>query len=447
MAADAEASVAPSPTLTDAPVMSVAQIPVGGGPEFTVLDDAYLCGDPAPAANPSEQDLALTVEAGVVATMAPESTDLEAQLTFEGTDDAGTATIGWLTLLLVRDGRIAGVMHYGENPGLAWDLQPGAERSFQVGPFTENFTCERRSAHAQHAFFESTVEPGEYDVMAVARVFSTEESVALGQALPSRYYLDEGQARPGGIYLPGSYDCVRLKEWGAMVRGCLPDVTSDAWMEDGLETVSVRYDASALVAPFYVTLASESLPVTLASWAEVQPDDGTYVEFEQDPVEFESVDQVVCGAVAADPAIFTLAPKGVEVWATLPALESLSAGTYQAEVMPWLAQDGSTVRLEAGARLAYARYLEPTSDQTSWWPTMEIVGFAPVSLSSVVNYDRYAGPSHAPLDVGEPEPCPPAGEDSIRRAAEALLVGTWVVTAPNGAETRHELVIPTRPLQ
>ncbi len=441
-AAAATASATPSPTLSGPAAQAVARIPLSGGPEFTQPDDAYVCGDPAPDPLPADRDLALGIGTpGDSFAAVPTQAGIFIELTYLGASDAGVATVGEITLLLVSDGRIAGAIENMENQ-LVWPLEPGASIEYGIGVFSDDFTCKRRSAEGQHKYFETTIVPGEYDLVAVARVFSTEESVALGQAVPPWFRLDESRKDPGGIYAPGSYDCARLAATTTVVRGCLPNIAPEATFDNGGGSVSVSYDASALVAPFETTLVSEGQPVTLSSWKDMAERVGMPYHSAEDLLRFASVNDVVCGATVND-----LVPAGdrndsVEVQSRLPDISALQAGTYRGSVMPWLARQGASVRLEAGARLAYPLPQGPTGTDSDV-PLYEIVGFAPVEIMDALPYDRYTGPTAVQLTVGAPELCPNTGDKSVRLTAPPLLVGTWVVTAPNGMQTRHELVTTT----
>ncbi len=432
------------PPAFDPAAPSIVKIPVNGGPEFTQRDDAYVCGDPAPGIRPTAWDLALDIRTQADSAWGmPAAVGVPIDLTYLGESDAGVATVGEITLLLVRDGRIAGTIENVANQ-LVWPLEPGASLETGVGVFSENFACKRRSAEGQHKYFETTVAPGEYDLVAVAHVFSTEESVALGQAVPPWYRLDEGRKDPGGIYTPGSYDCARLNASITVVRGCLPDLAPEAVLDIGGGSLSVRYDPSALVTPFETTLVSKLVPLVLETWGDTPM--GQEIQY-RNPADFrlvESVEDVACGAVVNDIIPASDSGDGVGVQSRLPSLSALQPGTYRGSVMPWLAPNGSSVRLEAGARLAYLlqREVENAGPQS---PGYDVVGFAPVELTGALQYDRYRGPAAVELTVEAPELCPGAGDRRVRFTEPPLLVGTWVVTAPNGAQTRHEVVSTTWP--
>ncbi len=443
-AADAASSLAPSPTVSDSPVSSVARIPLAGGPEFTQPDDAYICGDLAPGILPAERNLVVAVSADDGSVHMPSAAvGLSMDLTYQGASDAGTATVGEIALLLVRDGRIAGTIRNVDSQ-LDWPLIPGASIQSGAGVFADFFQCKRRSAEGQHKYFDTTVAPGDYQLVARARVFSTEESVALAQAVPPWYQLDESRREPGGIYAPGSYDCTRLEATATTVRGCLPNVAPAATLDNGRGSISVRYDPAALVAPFETTLVSKQVSVTLGAWKDTEKGRIAQARLSQKSLGFTSVDDVVCDATVNDLSLAADSNDGVEVQSRLPDISTLQTGTYGAEVMPWLAPNGSSVRLESGARLAYLLQRE-TTDADSPLPVYEVVGFAPVALEGVLPYDRYRGPTAVELTVGAPDLCPGAGNKSVRLSENPLLVGTWVVTAPNGTQTRHGVVSTTWP--
>ncbi len=443
-AADAASPVAASPTVSDSPVASVVRIPLAGGPEFAEPDDSFVCGDPAPGIMPTGSNLLVAISSNNGSLQMPSAAvGLSIDLTYQGASNAGTATVREIALLLVREGRIAGTIRNVDSQ-LDWPLKPGASITSGADVFADFFECKMRSAEGQHKYFETTVAPGDYQLVAVAHVFSTEESVALAQAVPPWYQLDESRKDPGGIYAPGSYDCARLEATATTVRGCLPNVAPTAALDNDRGSISVRYDPSALVAPFDTTLVSTQVSVTLASWKDTEEGRIAQAQLSQELRGFTSVDDVVCDATVNDLSQAADSNDGVEVQSRLPDISALQIGTYGAEVMPWLAPNGSSVRLESGARLAYLLKRE-SPDEVSPLPVYEVVGFAPVALDGLLPYDRYRGPTAVELTVGAPELCPGAGNKSVRLSESPLLVGTWVVTAPNGTQTRHGVVSTTWP--
>ncbi len=124
------------------------------------------------------------------------------------------------------------------------------------------------------------------------------------------------------------------------------------------------------------------------------------------------------------------------------ALAHPSTDTVQASVMPRVAPDRSSVRLDAGARVVYLRHKAATRDLG--WGDFEVVGFAPIEMFGVIPYDRYSGPTSVLLHVDEAQRCPGVDGDAARFATDTAVLGTWTVTPPDGPQAKHELISPYR---
>lgn len=444
-----DARAAASATASDGPPLRLAQIPLGGGSEFDGLEDYPICGHPAPEPHPEDAGFSLAASIGPTTDPWPNQsvTSIGARLSYKEGDEA-PGSRGPLWIVLSRDGKVAGAMPL-DDTRLTNPVGPGSEDIGTDYPaYSEAFQCRRLSLRGPREYDLFPVEPGDYEAVAYTRVFATEESVALGQVLPDNYQLAESRRLPGGVYRPGSFDCAYLETFETMVRACLPDVVPGAVVDTGAQTLSLGYDPSGTVDPFEVTLVSDPFDLTLTSW-QSDGDDSTVRASRDDLTRFASGAQIVCGATVEDFSGFArmgdarfdaqTGPPEVSLFADLPALGQASTGLVGATVMPWFAPDGSSVRLDAGARLVYFRDAPPDAG----WAQYAVAGFATVEMVGVIPHDRYSGPTRVQLRVGEPELCP--GVDSTDRdlRGDAAIWGTWTVTPAQGPQFKRELLTPT----
>ncbi len=448
--ADAAASTIASLTTADA-VASRARIPLGGGPEFASLNDYPICGEPTPLGRSSERGFSIAAAVGPSEDpWSGGSVDsLTVSVTF-GDGYPGPVARGPLWVMLVKGGKIAGAARIGAAQLRAAIVPHTDPAELALPAMSDVFACRRLSLRGPREYDLFPVEPGDYTAVASARIFATQESVALGQVLPGGFRIDEAVKQPGGVYRPGSYDCIVLEAGGQVVRGCLPDVVPGALVDTTSQTVSVRYDATEYAGPLDVTLVSQPLNLTLTSLAD-NPREAVHVDPDAaEPTRFVSAADVVCGAVVSDYTAFESPGQSrfdtdtgrddVSIDARLTARGRPSAGIVQARVMPWLAPDGALVRLDAGARVVYLRYLSPGTQAAG--PAYEVVGFAPVQMLGGIAYDRYAGPTGVRLRVGQPEPCPGIDDGGLVTGDTAVL-GTWTVTSAGGPQATHERISTT----
>lgn len=448
------ASPVASPTTSDSPVPSVAHIPLAGGPEFASLNDDPICGAPAPQPQPTARGFSIAAAVGPSTDPWPNHSVewLTAGVTHDA-GDPGPSSRGSLWVVLVRDGKVAGATRIDGTQLHDVVTSDVGFPQFGIPAYSDMFSCRKLSLRGPREYDLFSVDPGDYTAVAYTRIFATEESVALSQALPGRFQLDEAAKQPGGVYRPGSYDCTVLESRDQMVRACLPDVVTGAQVDNDRQIVSVMYDPTELAEPLDVTLVSEPLDLTLASYADDQQESGGFLINDDDLSRFASAADVVCGAVVNDVSAFEATGDsrfdsgtgldGVSIDVQLPALEHPSADAVQASVTPWIAPDGASVRLDAGARVVYLRQHSATAD--AWLSQYEVVGFAPVEMLGVIPHNRYLGPTTMQLRVGEPQRCPGVDDDTARHATDTAVLGTWTVTPPDGHQTKHELLSPTRP--
>lgn len=450
-ATDTVSSATPSPSASQGPLPRLATFPLDGGPEFQSLEDYPICGTPVPETPPSDEGF--SISAGVRDAIDPWPNQNVAVLTAHVTSDDDVprqASRGPLWVVLSRDGEVAGAVALaGTDIQRATTPNIGGA-NIEVPTYAEIFQCRKVSASGPREYDLVPVEPGTYTAVAYTRIFATEESVALGQTVPPWIQLAEDQKLPGGVYAPGSFDCgLLLDSYSIAVRACLPDIVPGAVVDESTQTVSMMYDPEGFEMPFDTTLVSEPFDITLASWEDDSHNGSALVTY-LDPTQFAKGSDVVCGAEVNDYQRLAptqdaqvdgiLAAENVSVEAMLPALELAEAVTVNATVMPWFAPDGSSVRLDAGARVVYFRNTGPSE---SGWPDYKVVGFAPVEMLGVIPHDRYRGPTEVQLHLGDPQVCPGIDDGGSRLTGTQAILGTWTVTPPDGPPMQRELLTST----
>ena len=264
--ADRLATGVKSPIATPKIGFASATFPLTGGPEFVPASSELRCGDPAPAPHPVEHDLSLTLRPGHVFTLGDQparaaGATVEAVVRQISDADQGAVATSGVDFVLVQDGIIQGLIS-GEGVNLAQNLAGGTVTVPWSGMLAEGVYCsDGRQA------VRTVVAPGTYEVIAIGRVFSTAESVALAQALGAdinTFYLNpNGLADPASVYLPGHFSCKQARVWRAALRGCLPEITDNAVVDEAAGTVTVVYRAKSLVEEFSTVLVSEPVTVEL----------------------------------------------------------------------------------------------------------------------------------------------------------------------------------------
>jgi len=252
----------PTPTIG----FATTTFPLTGGPEFVPASSAYRCGDPAPTPHPVEHNVSLTLKSGNAFALgdqlAGEGTPIVQAMVREVTPaDQGAVATSGIDFLVIQDGIIRGMIS-GDGVALAQNLEGGTVSVPPSLMLASGVVCpgeEQSSAAA--------VAPGAYEVIAVGRVFSTAESVALSQTLGdtiNTMYLNPNTlADPTAVYLPGIYNCKQARPWRAALRGCLPEITSNAVVDEASGTVTVTYRVKDLVEEFSAVLVSDPLTVEL----------------------------------------------------------------------------------------------------------------------------------------------------------------------------------------
>jgi len=427
---DASHSPIPTPTIG----FAATTFPLEGGPDFVPASAGLKCGDPAPTPHSVGSDLKLEVAPSATAT-SPASSDsvavpaVDAVVSHLTTHRIGTVSTSGIDILVVRDGIIEGLFD-GDGTQLATALSSSSRVDWPRLLVAERAHCPNEPPSAT-----SGVAPGTYQLMAIGRVFSTPESVALSETLGSSWYLYPGtQPDPHGVYLPGSYDCHRLDLSRTTVRACLPDITKNAVVDARAGTVTVLYKTEQLINEFSTVLVSEPLTATVVSgatlgWAN-SASRGSFGKF-------TSLDSLTCGAKGSGMAVGADAKLHIETtYETIPLSTRQGGGTFSGSVLATDAPDGSRVELLPGARLVFLNdFTYVRLEGTSTARLSTVIASAPVTAAEAVTTDRFFGPQQTTFTLDAAALCPGAEADLTLSTVHTALVGQWQVTAPDGTVT------------
>lgn len=429
----------PSPTPTPTIGTASATFPVLGIPEFASATAEVECGDPIPAPHPSERDVSLALATETLDTVGETVADhyptswASGVLTQESKTQLGDISTSGVSYVVAKDGVVVGVLDYS-HIALGWNTPV----SIYSGPidFSAPLLAEYVRCPGSDEVTDPGLEPGTYEIVAMAKVFSTPASVALSQVLGSSggtWYLDPASLDPEGIYLPGSFDCAQTIAQSTPALGCLPDFTPEAAYHEADRTVTLLYNSEGLVEEFSTVLVSHPLTVTIidaqsAGW-------GNNDAWES-LGRFDSLDDFTCGASAGYYDIANTPGENARVSTSI--LETAGTvtgegGVFDTVVLPTGVRDGSLVELLPGARVVYLQNTDVTlPDNGGSASTMTVVGSADASMARGVAADRFAGPQPATLTVGSATVCPGLDAGAINALASPLLVGTWRIVEPDG---------------
>ncbi|NYI40277.1 hypothetical protein [Demequina lutea] len=430
------ASHSPIPTPTIG--FAAATFPLGGGPDFVPASSGLKCGDPAPPPHSVGNDLKLEVTPSDSTVVSLPGSDqaavpaVNAVISHLTNKRIGTVSTSGIDILVVQDGIIKGMLD-GEGTQLATALSSSSRSDWPSLLVAERTHCPNEPPSNN-----SGVAPGTYQLVAIGRVFSTPESVALSQTLGSSWYLDAGtQTDPHGVYLPGSYDCHGLELSRSTVRACLPDITKDAVVDPKAGTVTVLYKTTQLVDAFSTVLVSEPLTATLVSgatlgWGNSGRRDGFG--------SFNSLASVTCGAKGSGMALGVDAKYHVETtYATVPLNAEQDGAGLPGTVFATDAPDGSTVELLPGARLVFLNDFTYVSLEGAATATLStVVAWAPVTGAGAVTADRFVGPQQTTFTAGPATACQAGQADLTLNTVHTVIVGQWRITAPDGTVTTVE---------
>jgi hypothetical protein len=427
------ATYSPIPT----PTIGVAAttFPLGGGPDFVPASAGLKCGDPAPTSHTVGNDLKLEVTPSDSTVASPPSSDqvavpaVNAVVSHLTNNRIGTVSTSGVDILLVQDGIIKGMLD-GDGIQLATALSSSMRIDWPRLLVAERSHCPNEPPSGT-----SGVAPGTYQLIAIGRVFSTPESVALSEELGSSWYLDAGaQPDPHGVYLPGSYDCKGLELSRSTVRACLPDITKNAVVDPKAGTVTVLYKTTQLVDEFSTVLVSEPLTASLVSSATLGWGNSAR---RRGFGSFDSLASFTCGAKGSSVAVGTEAKYHVETtYATVPLDAELDGGGLPGTVFATDAPDGSTVELLPGARVIFLNDFTYVSLEGASTTTLStVVAWAPVTGAGAVKADRFVGPQQTTFTAGHATACPTAEADVTLSTVHTVIAGQWRITAPDGTVT------------
>lgn len=449
-ATDGDADLAlPSPVLTPTVGRAAATFPFDGGPEFEVASSAYRCGDPAPAPHPTEHDLTLEIEvtdAGFDSGVfdPSEGTVVTPYVTKTTDAELGLVSTSGIDLLVVRDGVVVGML-MTNGPNLRLPLDGAADTDS-----TTSLVAAWSYCPDDVRFQDPGIDPGTYDVIAVANVFSTPESVALAQTLSNSYGAWRLTSRravfdPDALYLPGSYDCEYAVLSDAPARPCLADYTPSAAVDTESRMVSLLYDTADLVDEFAVTLVSEPLTAEL-----VDRTVGAYPEGADVP-HYEPLDdlsELTCGAIGSGTGYgrgqvpeFNIGLDGVGNGE--PPLALAAGATVAGTLLATGVADGSTIELLPGARLVYLDEQTINVQAEDYFSSISVetvVASAPVTMDAPVTADRYTGPQAMSFTADAATVCEGAPPLESIPALSVVVAGTWRIASADGEETTVDAI-------
>ena len=437
-----------SPTALESPVatptigVAAVTFPVAGGPEFVSAAAGLKCGDPAPKPHPTEHDVALSLtethswNVGNPIQTPNDMPGVRPYLSQTPNSELGVVGNSGISLIVARDGVIVGAV-----PSTAVDVgwnSPTSEYRFpRGGVFDASLVAPWISCPGVDRVENSSIEAGPYEIVAMTRVFSTPESVALYQELGfygNGYNLDPANLDPQGIYLPGSYDCAQAVDQHSPARGCLPDFTDNAAYDPETSTMTVLYDTKDFVEEFSAVLVSESLTVTIPGKEDVAWMQNYDLA---SPDAFDAIDQFTCGATAS----YISMGSGLGPWVSTSVDESspgpqVEGGPFAATALAGSISDGSVAELMPGARVVLLQTtMIPDLESNSSTQLQTVIGSAAVSAGGSFTVDRFSGPQPMTFTSDAATACSGVEGGTITRLAVPVLVGTWRVVALDGTVT------------
>lgn len=441
---DGEELAIPSPVATPTASRAAATFPFEGGPEFVEAGSEYRCGDPAPTPHPAEHDLSLEIDVlddddGVGIFKPGEGTTVDAHITQTGDADLGRVSTSGIDLLVVKNGVVVGRMPVSSTD-LWLRLDSATATQYAVPLVSTWVTCPEDLWRQGPG-----IDPGTYEVVAVAKVFSTPESVALGEVLgtsgSASLLTTTGLAYDkNALYLPGSYDCAYAISMTSPARPCLADYTPNAAVDADSHTVTLLYDSTALVGEFSVSLVSEPLVAEFLA-----PDAELYYSYQIATDEFGTFSEVAdftCGASAANWADDTDPSHFVSVsFDNYRPSPDPAGGSTAGSVFARGVADGSRLELLPGAQFVTLRG-EPVTvergDRMSEVWVQTVVALTPAAIGPAVTADRYTGPQATTFTTEPMAICPGVEFPKNGDSTSVLLAGTWRVTSPTGAVTTFD---------
>jgi len=445
-------SALPSPIVTPTIGVAKATFPVAGGPEFVSAAAGLKCGDPVPTQHSTERNVSLALaqthvwQEGEAIVSPDDAPTVKAFLSQAQDTEMGVLATSGISLIVAHEGVVVGVSGYSPTD-TGWNsLGSGAESqgAYPTQLLAPWISCPGVDPNGPNSRQSADLEQGTYDVMAIARVFSTPESVALHQIDPgslSAGGFDTGYLDPNAIYLPGSWDCAQAVAGGQPPRACLPDYTDNAGYDPDTKEVTVLYDPSDLVEEFSEVLVSQPVAIAIpgadalpASWYST----GDAFGF------FDSIDDFTCGASAEGNMMWQGPYQGLFTSLSESSVGPISAGaTFSALVLAGHVPDGSHVDLLPGARLVYLQdsmVADPESNSST--SVQAVVGWSELSGDASFTVDRFSGPQTVSLTSEAINACPGVDLEAVTNSSSFLLVGTWHAVAPDGTVTSVDVGSP-----
>jgi len=400
------ASPSPVPSEDLSLPRATATIPILGGPQYQGIDSLLECGAPAPAPTGTVEHFGVTIAEPAPLTIAPDAlltgqdASVETWITYDSADTVPVAQLP-VTLVLVKDGKVEGSFTADYSAQQYWtysDLETfyGGSSLSPYGAF-----CPSVSTSVTDDGSWATLNPGEYQVVPMTRVWATPEAAALKYLYKKGINVVEYPPRTQlPEFLPGSWDCKQTLAYGLVPRVCLGDAMANAIVDTTAGTVTLPYDPDQLTKTLDVTLVGN--PVALRVTGPVEPPDS--IPFEVKPLDV--ADPIECGTTFD----YTTPEAPLLVSGTMPNTFGTGSGAYNAVNADILAIVPGTgeVELEYGAKAWLVSGVAP--DYNYFAPRAgneRIVGSAEVSIAggNTVEYDRYAGPTRVDLVFSNVQLC------------------------------------------
>jgi len=436
-------SFSPLPSASPAEDLSVpiasATIPIDGGPGYDGVEALLECGAAAPEPTGtvdnfavsfnSSQPLAITADQLITG----QTEFVQTTTTYSGTDTVPTALTP-VYLLLVKDGVVQGSFLPDNSSAQFWtfDNTQASESGGDLMPFGR--FCPEVGKEITPNSEWRVLEPGNYQVMPVVRVWADQEVAALRYLVKSGIEVFEYPPEvPSGYLTPGSWDCKQLSPAGPTTRACLGDVTGNAIVDVDAGTVTLPFEPSQLTRDVDVTLVGDPVDLTI-------DEPITVPEFQSNQAKAVNVDDTLeCGTTldyveSAAPvhisgSIYAMFKGGANSNNTQILTDDPGSGTVT------LGQ-GSKAWVVGGSTVNYEYFEDHPGN-------LEIIGVADVSIAggNTVDYDRYSGPTRVDLVFRNVTWCD--GSDPNSNINSAIIDAT-VSVAPDGqkASDPSRVLIP-----
>lgn len=439
--AQPEPSFSASPSAVPSEDLSVplasATIPIVGGSEYENLVSSFECGAPAPAPTGTVDHFGVNIadapplKIGTYEETGGGRTNVDTWITYDAAESLPVAQTP-VILVLVHDGLIAGTFAPDPQTSKYWTYSDfesfyGGSTMMPFGPF-----CPSVSTSVADDGGWAVLNPGEYQVVPVARLWANQEVAALRYLYSKGFTVGEFPAsqRPAA-FLPGSWDCTHTVDPSWVPRACLGDVTANAIVNQADGTVTLPYDPEQFTEILDVTVVGEPVALSVPAAFEVPTADG-YVS---KPLDVS--DPIECGTTFD----YTTSDAGIQVSGEVPGRLGIGAGAFNSfnvGVLP-NEQGAGEMDLEYGAKAWLVAGVAEDYNYFQARPgNQKVVGVADVSIAggNTVPYDRFVGPTVVDLVLNNVQLCDDFSESDV---LESVIVDGNIALTPTGAPpANHE---------